>query len=120
MFLGRFTAVFRAVIPGAAGLSAMRYGTFLLWNALGGLCWGVAFSLAGYGAGRSYERVLSAAGTASASIVALAVLAGAGLLVWHQMRGRRNSQDAPSQSHDSGGDATLPIDDLGALPPARR
>jgi membrane protein DedA with SNARE-associated domain len=99
----------------------MRYRTFLFWNALGGLCWGVAFTLAGYGAGRSYERVLSAAGTASASIVALAALAGAGFLVRHQMRGRRNGQNAPSQSHDSGGDdATLPIDDLGELPPARR
>ena len=40
IFLGRFTAVFRAVIPGVAGMSGMRYSTFLSWNALGGICWG--------------------------------------------------------------------------------
>ena len=44
VFLGRFTAFFRAVMPGLAGLSQMRYRTFLPWNALGGFVWGVGFS----------------------------------------------------------------------------
>ena len=122
VFLGRFTAVFRAVIPAAAGLSAMRYRTFLFWNTLGGLCWGVAFTLAGYGAGRSYERVISAAGTASTSIVALVALAVAGFLVWRHVRRRRNGQEAPpSKAREADAkDAALPVEELGALPPARR
>jgi membrane protein DedA with SNARE-associated domain len=121
VFLGRFTAVFRAVIPGAAGLSAMRYRTFLFWNALGGLCWGVAFTLAGYGAGRSYERVISAAGTASTSIVALLTLVVAGFLVWRWVRGRRDGQEAPSTAPEAGAeDTALADEELGALPPARR
>src|SRR4051812_21941404 len=41
VFLGRFTAFFRAVMPGLAGLSMMRYRRFLLWNALGGATWGI-------------------------------------------------------------------------------
>ena len=86
VFLGRFTALFRAVIPGAAGLSAMRYRTFLFWNALGGLCWGTVFTLAGYLAGKSYERVISAAGTASVSIIALVALAITGFLIWRKVR----------------------------------
>ena len=86
VFLGRFTALFRAVIPGAAGLSTMRYRTFLFWNALGGLCWGTAFTLAGYLAGKSYERVISAAGTVSVSIIALVVLAIAGFVIWRKVR----------------------------------
>jgi len=121
VFLGRFTAVFRAVIPGAAGLSALRYRTFLFWNALGGLCWGVAFTLAGYSAGRSYERVISAAGTASTSIVALVALAVAGFLVWRQIRGRCNGQETPSQAREAGAEDSVLVDEeLGALPPARR
>ncbi|MGO9332935.1 MAG: DedA family protein [Acidimicrobiales bacterium] len=121
VFLGRFTAVFRAVIPGAAGLSAMRYRTFLFWNALGGLCWGVAFTLAGYGAGRSYERVISAAGTASTSIGALLAVAVAGFLVWRRVRGRRDGRETPSEAPEAGAEDTpLADEELGALPAARR
>lgn len=86
VFLGRFTALLRAVIPGAAGLSAMGYRTFLFWNALGGLCWGTVFTLAGYLAGKSYERVISAAGTASVSIIVLVALAIAGFVTWRKVR----------------------------------
>ncbi len=93
VFLGRFTAVLRAVVPGAAGLSAMRYRTFLLWNALGGLCWGVGFTLAGYGAGRSYESVISTAGKASASIMVLLLLAIIGFVLRRKLDRRRIDED---------------------------
>ena len=36
IFVGRFTAFLRAVTPGLAGLSGMRYRRFLAWNAAGG------------------------------------------------------------------------------------
>jgi len=85
VFLGRFTALLRAVIPGAAGLSAMRYRRFLLWNALGGLCWGVAFTLAGYVAGKSYKRVISVAGTASTSLIVVLTVAIAGFIIWRRV-----------------------------------
>src|SRR6478735_7973884 len=39
VFVGRSTAFLRAVTPGLAGLSGMRYRRFLLWNALGGVVW---------------------------------------------------------------------------------
>jgi hypothetical protein len=92
VFLGRFTALFRAVIPSAAGLSAMRYRTFLFWNALGGLCWATVFTLTGYLAGRSYERVISAAGTASALIIVLVAITIAGLVIWRKVRENREKR----------------------------
>jgi membrane-associated protein len=92
VFLGRFTALFRAVIPGMAGLSAMRYRTFLFWNVLGGLCWAVAFTLAGYAAGSSYERVISAAGTASSSIIVLVAVAIVAFLTWRKLHERRQAR----------------------------
>jgi membrane-associated protein len=57
VFLGRFTAFLRALTPGMAGLSGMRYGRFLAWNALGGLVWGLLCVVAGYVAGSSYQQV---------------------------------------------------------------
>ncbi len=108
IFLGRFTAVFRAVIPGVAGMSGMRYRTFLPWNALGGLCWGVTFTLAGYFAGKSYERVISVASTASTALIIAIVVLIAGLLIWRKVRDRRASaMDAPEIDH-SGPEATDP------------
>ena len=84
---GRSTAFLRAVMPGLAGLSQMRYGIFLFWNALGGLVWGVGFTLVGYFAGTSYERVAKAIGRGSAVVVAVVVVA---LIVsWHVRRRRR-------------------------------
>jgi membrane protein DedA with SNARE-associated domain len=89
VFLGRFTAFFRAVMPGLAGLSQMRYRTFLPWNALGGLVWGVGFSLVGYFAGESYDKVATQIGRGTA--IAVAVLVIAALVVWHFRRRRAES-----------------------------
>jgi membrane-associated protein len=95
IFVGRFTALFRAVIPGVAGMSGMRYRTFLLWNALGGICWGTAFTLAGYFAGKSYERVISVAGTASTVVISLVVLTIATVVVRRKVREHRKADPHP-------------------------
>jgi membrane-associated protein len=63
VFLGRWVALARALIPGVAGMSGLRYRTFLLYNALGAVAWGTTFVLVGFVAGKSYERVASAIGT---------------------------------------------------------
>lgn len=96
VFLGRFTAFFRAVMPALAGTSRMPYGRFLAFNAAGGLAWGAGFVLLGFLAGNSYEAVAQAAGRDIA--VVIAVLAVAGLLAWHfRSRRRRQHRDAASQ-----------------------
>jgi membrane protein DedA with SNARE-associated domain len=103
VFLGRWTAFFRAVMPGLAGLSQMRYRTFLLWNAVGGIAWGVTFSLVGYFAGASYEKVASSIGKGSAVVVALLVLAA--VVVWWVRRRRREREgEEPSDGRDDGTD----------------
>jgi membrane-associated protein len=89
VFLGRWTAFFRAVMPGIAGLSQMRYRVFLFWNALGGIAWGVTFSLVGYFAGNSYAKVASTIGKGSAIVVALLVVTA---LVGWRVRGKRNDR----------------------------
>ncbi|GAA1914181.1 DedA family protein [Nocardioides marmoribigeumensis] len=90
VFLGRWTAFLRAVMPGLAGLSQMRYRTFLMWNALGGLVWGVTFSLVGYFAGASYQKVASTIGKDSAIVLAVLVV---GVLVFWHFRRRQGEQE---------------------------
>lgn len=93
VFLGRFTAFLRAVMPAVAGLSRMPYRRFLVWNAAGGLIWGVGVTLLGYFAGASYKRAELALGRGSA--VLLAVLVVATVVVWQRRRRARDRAAAP-------------------------
>ena len=54
VFLGRWLALARALVPGLAGMSGMSYRTFLAYNTAGGIVWGTTFVLIGYVAGTSY------------------------------------------------------------------
>ena len=87
VFLGRWTAFFRAVMPALAGVSRMPYRTFLIWNAAGGIVWGVVVVTAGYLAGLSYERAAKWLGGGATAIVANIVVVA--LVVWHVRRRRR-------------------------------
>jgi membrane-associated protein len=86
VFLGRWTAFLRAVMPGLAGVSRMPYRRFLFWNAVGGIAWGVTFSLVGYLAGNSYEVVERQIGIWGA-VTTVAVVVG--LVVVLRVRRRR-------------------------------
>ena len=92
VFLGRWVAFFRAVMPALAGTARMPYPKFLAYNAAGGLIWDVAVVLAGYFAGASYARVEKAFGPVAA--VAVVVLALVGLAVW-RVRGHRSERVGP-------------------------
>lgn len=87
VFLGRFTAFFRAMMPALAGASHMPYRTFLMWNAFGGVIWGSVFVVLGYVAGASYHQVEKQVGRGIA--VGLVVVIVAGLVVWRVRSERR-------------------------------
>ena len=48
VLLGRLTAILRALMPSMAGMSGMRYRTFLIWNATGAIIWGGGCVLLGW------------------------------------------------------------------------
>ncbi len=85
VFLARWTAFLRAVVPALAGASGLRYRTFLLWNAIGGIAWSVATVVGGYLAGRSYQRLEQWLGTGALVVVALVVVVA---FVVHRRRSR--------------------------------
>ena len=106
VFIGRFTAFLRAVTPGLAGLSRMRYPRFLAWNAAGGVVWGVGAVLAGYLAGSSYEKVAHYLGQGGAIVVGVLVVAGFFVWRWRHKRGKtahkRDQDTAASETAPSG------------------
>jgi membrane-associated protein len=88
VFLGRFTAFFRAMMPALAGAAQMPYRRFLAWNAFGGVVWGTGFVLLGYLAGASYHQVEKQVGRGLAIGLAVIVV---GLLVAWRLRPRRHA-----------------------------
>ncbi|MHB1173386.1 MAG: DedA family protein [Lacisediminihabitans sp.] len=80
VFLGRFVAFFRAVMPALAGISHMPYRRFLPYNAAGGIAWGTGFVLLGFLAGNSYALVAKTVGRDTAVVVVLVVVAA--FVVW--------------------------------------
>ena len=91
VFFARFTAFLRAVMPGLAGMSRMPYGRFLVFNAAGGIVWGVGVTLLGYFAGASYNGLAHLLGQISA-LLAIVVVGGA-LIVWWRRRRRSKSPE---------------------------
>jgi membrane-associated protein len=88
VFLGRFVAFARAVIPGLAGMSGLRYRVFLFYNALGALIWGVGYTLLGYVVGVSFGAILDKVGLWSLAIVAVALVAVVGVHLIRKSRER--------------------------------
>jgi membrane-associated protein len=86
VFVGRFTAFLRAVMPGLAGASRMEYPRFLVFNVSGGVLWGTACVLLGFFAAHSISTVTHYLGLTSGVIVVLIAIG----LVWAIRRRARD------------------------------
>ena len=91
VFIGRFTALLRALMPALAGSSRLPYPRFLVFNIIGGVVWVVTFTLGGYFAGEAFEHTAQLAGRGLA--VVLAVVAVVALAVWGVRKHRRERED---------------------------
>ncbi len=106
VFIGRFIAFARAVIPGLAGMSGLRYRTFLFWNVLGAIVWGVGYTMLGYVVGLSFQRILTEIGLWSLAVVAVLV---AGVVVFEVRRRRREKRRIEAELTDlEDGDGIVP------------
>jgi membrane-associated protein len=98
VFVGRFTAALRALVPGLAGIAGMAYRTFLAWNLAGGVLWATTFVLLGFAAGPAWhtaERVAGGVGLALLGVVAAGAVAAA-LLRRRRSRHRRAARQGPA------------------------
>jgi membrane protein DedA with SNARE-associated domain len=98
VLLGRLTALFRALVPSMAGMSGMRYRTFLVWNAAGGLIWAPGCVLLGY----AFSKSLSTVGRTLtwAPLIVLGVVAAA-YVTQHARKRRKERAEAEAfaQAH---------------------
>ncbi|MGO8864119.1 MAG: DedA family protein [Acidimicrobiales bacterium] len=100
VFVARFTAFLRAVVPGLAGMSSMPYRIFLPANAAGGVVWGTAYCLLGYLVGNAYAKLEHDSAIASDALLGLIVAAVVVLAVRRRRRERFERALDPSLNPD--------------------
>jgi membrane protein DedA with SNARE-associated domain len=88
VFLGRWVAVLRIWAAWLAGMSDMRWRSFLLWNALGGIAWATCFGLLGYFGGEAVARVVARVGVGAAVAIGVGLVIAFGMV---RLRRRRLS-----------------------------
>ena len=109
VFFGRFILGLRVWASWLAGATRMHWRSFVLWNALGGICWATAIGLIAYFLGRSADNAIETFGLYGLVAAALALI---GLFVMHRRArrgrraiGRRGATAPPASADRPGGGA---------------
>ena len=122
---GRFIAVIRAFMPAAAGAAEVPYRVFAISNLIGGVAWGVGYSLLGYLAGSAYGVVERTVGTGLAIAAAVVVVGVAAAWAWRRHRRAASvatagtdvpAEPAPRAADDAAAEA---VADAGPAPAAQ-
>lgn len=93
--IGRFIAGLQTVVALMAGISHMRWRTFLFWNVIGAIAWAAAYTALGYAAGGSAHAIDHYLGVAGFIVLGVAALIVA-LLLWRSHRsGREQTPRSP-------------------------
>ena len=98
VFFGRFILGLRVWASWLAGATKMRWRSFFVWNALGGICWATGIGLIAYYLGSAASNAIEAFGIYG--LVAL-LLAGGGVVVAHR-RHQRRMREAMARSETPG------------------
>jgi len=92
VFFGRFLLGLRVWASWLAGATRMRWRSFVLWNALGGICWATAIGLFAYFLGHSAGNAIEAFGIYG---LLAALLAIASALFMHRRHRRHRRREDP-------------------------
>lgn len=90
LILARFVPIVRTFTPILAGVSAMRYQTFITFNVVGGALWAVLGTLLGYGLGKRFPELESYLTPVVLVIVLLSVLP----MIFEYRKAKKNSRVA--------------------------
>lgn len=79
--MARFITGVRVVAAFSAGMSRMRWRTFLVYNAVGAVAWAATIGFLGYTAGRGFAAIAHGVGQVAALVVLVAAVAGVGWIL---------------------------------------
>lgn len=83
VFLGRWLPILRFTAALLAGTNQMPWPRFLIWNALGGICWATSVSLLAYTIGSQAGNAIQAIGAVGIAMLILILLSH---FAWRRLR----------------------------------
>jgi membrane protein DedA with SNARE-associated domain len=86
VFIARWIALVRFAAAWLAGINKMPFRTFFVWNALGGITWGVTYGLVGYFIGKAAANLITTYGLYAAVGFVLVFIAGYAFLRYRERR----------------------------------
>lgn len=98
VFLGRFVAVMRALVPAIAGTMRMKYARFLLGNALGAAIWAPAALIIGRIASDNLAKVEKIISRMGYSFFALLILVVTFLIIRRRRKHAKERQQSTDQN----------------------
>jgi membrane protein DedA with SNARE-associated domain len=109
VFFGRFLLGLRVWASWLAGATRMHWRSFVVWNALGGICWATAIGLAAYFLGHSAGGAIEAFGIYGLVAVLLAIVS---TIVMHRrhVRRQRRPEDPADAAQDGSAEAENPAE----------
>lgn len=102
VFIGRFTAALRVLIPGIAGVAGMEYKTFVIFNVTGGIAWAITMTMLGYVAGQSFRHVEKVAGQISYIVLAVVVVLIVGFVILRKRRDKKVDEQFETRVENEG------------------
>lgn len=90
LVIARFLPIFRTLVPIFAGVGSMSYGSFILFNVLGALLWGVSITILGYYLGALIPNIDQYLLPILGLVIVVSVLSG----LWELHRAKK--ENAPS------------------------
>ena len=94
VFIARWIAFVRFAAAWLAGINGMRFRTFFVWNALGGITWGITYGLVGYFVGSAAADVITRFGVYAAGALLVLIVVGYGYLKLRERRHFEQERDA--------------------------
>jgi membrane protein DedA with SNARE-associated domain len=101
VFFGRFVLGLRVWASWLAGATRMPWHSFLLWNALGGICWATAIGLIAYFLGHSAGSAIETFGIYGLAAVLLAIVSA---FLMHRRHSRRVKAADPATRRPEAGE----------------
>jgi membrane protein DedA with SNARE-associated domain len=90
VFFARWIALIRFAAAWLAGINEMRFRDFFLWNAAGGITWGITYGLVGYFAGSAAANAITSFGIyAFVGLIVVAILIYSGIKLVERRRAAR-------------------------------
>ena len=97
VFIGRWLPVLRVYASWLAGASKMPWGTFVFWNAVGGVAWAISMGVLGYFGGSAAVTLIEDLGKYG---IILVVLGAVGLFLMYRRQQRRAEDWVRTQSQE--------------------